>query len=82
VVFIGGTTGTIYAYSTETGKAIWQYNTAKSFTTVNGVEAKGGNFASSGPVIANGMMVVTSGYSDLFGGSIPRGNVLLTFRPE
>ena len=77
VVFFGSSTGTIYAYSTTDGKAIWQFETARSFETVNGVEANGGNINAAGPVVAGGMLFVTSSYSDLGGGS--RGNVLLAF---
>jgi polyvinyl alcohol dehydrogenase (cytochrome) len=77
LVFFGSSTGTLYAYSTLDGKAVWQYDTAKPFTTVNGVEATGGNINAAGPVIANGMVFATSGYSDLGGGA--RGNVLLAF---
>lgn len=76
-VFFGSSEGVIYAYSTSDGKAIWQFDTARSFETVNGVEAKGGNINAAGPVVAAGMLFVPSGYSDLGGGV--RGNVLLAF---
>ncbi len=79
VIFSGSTNGVIYAYSTVDGRALWQYDTAKEFTSVNGAVAKGGNMNGSGPVVAGGMLLVPSGYSDLFGGSGPRGNVLLAF---
>ena len=59
------------------GKAIWSFDTARPFTTVNGVEATGGGINAAGPVVAGGMVYLTSGYSDLGGGS--RGNVLLAF---
>ena len=82
VVFSGSNLGTMYAYSTADGRELWHYDTDHSFTTVNGVEAKGGGFnGASGPVIANGMLFVPSGYSDLFGGQL-RGNVILAFAPE
>ena len=57
---------------------LWNYNTAKEFTTVNGVAAKGGGMSGSGPVVAEGMLFVPSGSADLFGGN-QRGNVLLAF---
>lgn len=76
-VFFGSSSGTLYAYSAVNGKAMWQFDTARPFDTVNGVEAKGGNINAAGPVIAGGMVYVTSGYSDLGGGI--RGNVLLAF---
>ena len=77
VVFFGSSAGTMYAYSTIDGKAIWTFDTARAFETVNGVEAKGGNINAAGPVVAGGMLFVPSGYSDLGGGV--RGNVLLAF---
>ena len=77
VVFFGSSTGMFYAYSTTDGKALWQFNTARAFDTVNGVEAKGGNINGAGPVVAGGMVFITSGYSELGNGA--RGNVLLAF---
>lgn len=77
VVFMGASSGTVFAYSTTTGKAIWQFDTNRRFATVNGVEAKGGGINAAGPIVAGGMVFVSSGYSDLGGGN--RGNVLLAF---
>lgn len=77
VVFMGASTGTVYAFSTADGTALWSFDTNKPFTTVNGVEATGGGINAAGPVVAGGMLFVTSGYSDLGGGA--RGNVLLAF---
>jgi polyvinyl alcohol dehydrogenase (cytochrome) len=77
VAFFGSSDGTVYAYSTTDGKAIWQFETAREFDTVNGVPAQGGNINAAGPVVAGGMVFVPSGYSDLGGGV--RGNVLLAF---
>jgi polyvinyl alcohol dehydrogenase (cytochrome) len=81
-VFSGSNTGTLYAYSTQDGHELWHYDTSRAFTTVNGVEAKGGAFGgAAGPAIAGGMLFVPSGYADLFGGTL-RGNVLLAFGVE
>ena len=80
VLFFGSSTGTVYAYSTADGKALWHFDTAREFETVNGVEARGGNINAAGPVVAGGMLFVPSGYSDLGGGV--RGNVLLAFGVE
>jgi polyvinyl alcohol dehydrogenase (cytochrome) len=77
VVFSGSSGGTIYAYSTEDGHALWQFDTAREFDTVNGVSARGGSLSSAGAVVAGGMLFVPSGYSDL--GTGVRGNVLLAF---
>ena len=77
VVFFGSIDGVVYAYSTADGKALWQFNTARAFDTVNGVAATGGTINAAGPVVAGGMVFVPSGYSDLGIGA--RGNVLLAF---
>ena len=62
------------------GKPIWEFDTAKEFDTVNKVPAKGGTIGSAGPVVANGMLFVGSGYN--FGGNDRNGNVLLAFSAE
>ena len=80
VLFFGSTTGTVYAYATNDGHAIWRFDTAREFKTVNGVAARGGSITSAGPVVAGGMLFVASGYSELGNGA--RGNVLLAFAPR
>jgi polyvinyl alcohol dehydrogenase (cytochrome) len=77
VLFFGSSAGTVYAYSTGDGKALWQFDTAREFETVNGVVAKGGTINAAGPVVSGGMLFVPSGYSELGNGA--RGNVLLAF---
>jgi polyvinyl alcohol dehydrogenase (cytochrome) len=78
-VFSGAMDGHLRAYSSEDGKILWDFNTAVEYKTVNGVKAKGGSMDGPGPVVANGMIFVTSGYAR-FGG-MP-GNVLLAFAPQ
>jgi polyvinyl alcohol dehydrogenase (cytochrome) len=75
-VFSGSIDGHLRAYSAEDGKIIWDFDTARSFDTVNHIYARGGSLDVGGPVIANGMMYVMSGYPGF--GAIP-GNVLLAF---
>jgi polyvinyl alcohol dehydrogenase (cytochrome) len=78
-VFSGTLGGILRAYSAEDGKVLWEYDTARSFETVNGVKAKGGAIDGPGAIVIKGMVFVNSGYSR-FGG-LP-GNVLLAFAPE
>jgi polyvinyl alcohol dehydrogenase (cytochrome) len=78
VAFLGSWDGHLRAYETKAGKIIWDFDTAREFETVNGVKARGGSINSMGPVIAGGMVYVTSGYS---GNAMP-GNVLLGFSVE
>jgi polyvinyl alcohol dehydrogenase (cytochrome) len=75
-VFSGSVDGHLRAYSTSSGKVIWDVDTARKYTTVNGQEAQGGSLDGSGPAIADGTLYTTSGYG-LWGG-MP-GNVLLAF---
>jgi len=76
IVFSGSNDGHLRGYSTEDGKILWDFDTAREFQTVNGVKAKGGSIDGPGAVVVNGMVFVNSGYSR-FGG-MP-GNVLLAF---
>jgi polyvinyl alcohol dehydrogenase (cytochrome) len=73
VVFVPSMDGHLRALETRTGKIIWDFDAVRDFRTVNGIAAKGGSFASTGPVVADGFVYVNSGYS-----SMP-GNVLLAF---
>jgi polyvinyl alcohol dehydrogenase (cytochrome) len=77
VVFAGGWDGVLHALSTEDGHPLWEYQTAREYTTVNGVPAKGGSLGAPGPVVAGGMLYVGSGYVGTGNGS--PGNVLLAF---
>lgn len=71
--------GDLRAYSTSKGTLLWDYDLAKTFTTVNGVKANGGSLDSAGPTVAGRMIFVNSGYG-LYGGQ--PGNVLVAFAPH
>ena len=75
-VLSGSVDGHLRAYATSNGAVLWDYDTGKTFKTVNGVVANGGSLDSAGPTIAGGMLFVCSGYG-LYGGQA--GNVLLGF---
>ena len=79
VVFSGSNDGALRAYSTATGAVVWEFDTNKEFTSVNGVPAKGASLIGPGPVVVGGMVYVNSGYG-AFGGR--PGNVLLAFGLE
>ena len=76
MVFSGSLNGHIRALATEDGKIIWDFDTVRSYTTVNGMQANGGSLDGAGPVVVDGMVFLNSGYPR-FGG-MP-GNVLLAF---
>lgn len=61
LVFAGGLDGYARAYKAATGKALWEFDTNKSFETVNGIEGHGGAIDGPGPVVANGMVFLTAG---------------------
>ena len=76
-VFSGSLDGMMRAYSTRDGALLWEYNSAREYQTVNGVPGRGGALNGPGPVVANGMFFMNSGYAAI-GGNAP-GNVLLAF---
>jgi polyvinyl alcohol dehydrogenase (cytochrome) len=79
-VFVAGSDGKLHALSATDGSILWEFDTARSFDTVNKVaDAHGGAISSVGPVIAGGMLYIGSGYG--VGGG-PFGNVLLAFGVE
>lgn len=79
VVFAGHLDGMLRAYDGKTGKIIWQYDSKQEVATVSGATGKGGGMSGPGPAIANGHLVVNSGYGLYY--HMP-GNVLLVFAPE
>lgn len=76
-VFSTAHDGGIRAYSAQDGAILWQFDANREFATVNGVKANGGSMdGASGPIVADGMLYVNSGYGGLVGRP---GNVLLAF---
>jgi polyvinyl alcohol dehydrogenase (cytochrome) len=68
--------GWLRAYSARNGALLWGFDTVREFVTVSGAKARGGSIESAGAIVADGHVIVNSGY--LFGGRMP-GNVLLVF---
>jgi polyvinyl alcohol dehydrogenase (cytochrome) len=79
IVFTGAWDGTLRAVSDQ-GKVVWEFNTAQTFDTVNGVPAKGGSLGQPGATIAGGMVFLGSGYIGTMNGA--PGNVILAFAPR
>jgi polyvinyl alcohol dehydrogenase (cytochrome) len=75
-VFSGSNDGRLRAFSTAEGALVWEFDTNREFTTVNGVPGRGASMIGPGPAVADGMVFVSSGYG-AFGGRA--GNVLLAF---
>jgi polyvinyl alcohol dehydrogenase (cytochrome) len=79
VALQGSSDGKIQAVSTTDGRLLWSFETRREFDTVNGVKARGGSISAPGPIVADGIVLVGSGYAVL--GGTP-GNVLLAFSPD
>ena len=79
VLFAGSLDGHVRAYDSRSGATIWDFDTLKDFSTVNGIRAHGGSMNGSGPVVAEGMVFVNAGYSRL---PVMAGNVLLAFSAD
>ena len=78
VVFFGASAGLFCAYSTADGKALWQFDTAREFDTVNGVAGDWREHQRApAPSSLAAWCSSPSGYSELGNGA--RGNVLLAF---
>jgi polyvinyl alcohol dehydrogenase (cytochrome) len=78
VVLSPSNDGAVRAYAASTGEIVWTFDTNREFSTLNGVRAKGGSMNGPAPVVADGMVYVSSGYGT-FG--LRPGNVLLAFGP-
>jgi polyvinyl alcohol dehydrogenase (cytochrome) len=76
IVFSGSVDGHMRAYSAEDGNILWDFDTAREYSTVNGVKGHGGSIDGPGAVVVGGMVYVNSGYSRQNG---TPGNVLLAF---
>jgi polyvinyl alcohol dehydrogenase (cytochrome) len=78
-VFSGSLDGHLRAYSTDNGRIIWDYDTAREFQTVNGIAGKGGAIDVGGAIVAGGMLFAASGSAQR---SAMPGNVLIAFGVE
>jgi len=78
-VFATSNDGHVRAHATADGHVLWDFDTMREFDTVNGVPARGGSLDGQGVVVADGLVLVASGYPR--NGGMP-GNVLLAFRAD
>jgi len=77
-VLQGSVDGFLRVFDASTGEVLFQYDTARTFDTFNGVPGKGGAMDNASIVAANGYVFLNSGYG-LMAGQAP-GNVFLAFR--
>ena len=77
-VLAGHSDGRFRAYDADTGDVLWTVETDREFETINGLPGSGGSMGGgTGPVVADGMVYLNSGYSSLR--HMP-GNVLLAIK--
>lgn len=76
LVYAGGLDGMFRILDARNGEVLWEYATAKNFTSLTGVSGRGGAIESDGPVVSGGRIFVTSGYDKW---AEAPGNVLLSF---
>ncbi len=76
VVFSGSLDGHFRAYAMKNGHVLWDFDTFRTFDTVNKVTARGGGIDGPGATVVDGVVYVNSGYAFTGGGP---GNVLLAF---
>ena len=55
VAFSGSMDGHLRAYSAADGTVIWDFDTVRSYETVNGVPGRGGSLDGPGPAVGGGM---------------------------
>jgi polyvinyl alcohol dehydrogenase (cytochrome) len=80
LVLAGSDDAHIRIYDAANGKVLWDRDTNRDFSTVNGVPGHGGAMSGSAAPLANdGELIVASGYG--FISKMP-GNVLLVFGVE
>ncbi|MEP7287378.1 MAG: PQQ-binding-like beta-propeller repeat protein [Chloroflexota bacterium] len=78
LIWISAMDGQLHAFDSETGKALWSYDTAHSVQSTNGVAGHGGSIAADNATIASGQVYVMSGYAK-WNEHFLEGNVLYAF---
>ncbi|MCP5432727.1 MAG: PQQ-binding-like beta-propeller repeat protein [Alphaproteobacteria bacterium] len=76
LVFAGSLDGYLEALDARTGEVLWSHDSWRAYETVNGVPAEGGSFDAYGPMLADDLLIVSSGYGGF--GEKP-GNAFLVF---
>lgn len=80
LVFAGANDGHLRILDAAHGTVLWDYDTLRDFTTVNGAVARGGAFGGgAAPIPYHGLLIASSGYG--FAGAMA-GNVLLVFEAK
>jgi polyvinyl alcohol dehydrogenase (cytochrome) len=75
----GNIDGRLFVFDNNSGRVLFEFDTAQSFPTINGIEARGGSIDAHSVAAGAGMIFVGSGYERF---NQQPGNVLLAFRPK
>jgi polyvinyl alcohol dehydrogenase (cytochrome) len=78
-VISGSNDAILRIFDSQTGELLFQFDAAKNFDSINGIQARGGSIDNATIVANNGLLLVSSGYG-LFNET--PGNVLLAFRAK
>lgn len=77
-VIAGHLDGFVRAYSQKDGNLLWTFDSRPEIAGINGITGYGGSMSGAGAAIANGHIVINSGYG-LY--NHEAGNLLLVFAP-
>ena len=77
--FILDVNNTLNCFSIKDGTKLWEFDTLRTFQTVNKQPAVGGSIDAAGPVISDNWIFINSGYAQH---AQMAGNVILAFSIE
>lgn len=76
IVVTGGLDGILEVVKADDGERLWSFDTNREFTSVNNIPTKGGGIDAHGAMLADNLLIVSSGYGSFFQEG---GNALLVF---
>jgi len=74
-----GIDGRLYIFDKDSGEILFEYDTVREYSTINGVAGIGGSIDSHSIAAGGGMLFIGSGYGRF---NQTPGNVLLAFKPR
>ena len=78
IVVAGSIDGYLEIFDASSGEQVWSYDAWRDYDAVNGVPTSGGGFDGHGPMLADDLLIVTSGYG--YVADQRPGNALLVFQ--
>ena len=77
IVITGSMDGYLEIYRASDGKRLWSFDAWRKFESINDQPAQGGAFDAHGPMVADDLLLVSSGYG--YVGEQRQGNAFLVF---